>query len=201
MAEPALFHGPVLHMNPKEIPEILDLAQNLLGQWLRYRQFYYKGISKETITPQEEAEFLDISSSIAQNVRKLGQRLDEKKYPYRGSEITGLLKTAISVSHFRNIPAADQKVFYKDWHTTLIYLSRTVGALKFLNEGYRPTVAKPSKGGASGGKQVVAGKAVKGGVKSKGKGGGGSGAMKTVVIVIVLLAAAVGGFFAVRALF
>ncbi len=144
-------------MKKQEIVENLELAQTLLGQWLRYRQFFLKGISDEEIDQQEEADFIETTSAIAQNIRKLGQRIDEKKFPFRRDQISAQLKGAISISHFRNLPEADQKGFYKELHISVIYLSRTVGALKFLNEGYvPPSLAKGKKGkkGKKGGKIV-----------------------------------------------
>ncbi|MCC6546768.1 hypothetical protein IT570_06320 [Candidatus Sumerlaeota bacterium] len=186
-------------MNPKEIPENLDLAQGLLGQWLRYRQFYYKGISKDPISPQEEAEFLEISSAIAQNTRKLVQRLNESEYPFRSNEITAQLRTAISVAHFRNLPAADQRIFYKDWHVSLIYLGRTVGALKFLAEGYsppngvsRPVGKKPGQASPGAKGPAPGAKGASKGGKAK-KGGGGKG-LKTIITVVVVIACLIGGY-------
>jgi len=165
-------------MKPKEIQENLELAENILAQWLRFRQFYYKGISSEPISPDEETQFLETTSSIAQNIRKLGQRIDEKKFPFRKEEISSQLKGAISIGHFRALPPADQRVYYKEWHKSVVYLSRTVGALKFLNEGYRPPPDKKAgakKGGAKGGKSPA----------------------KTMVIVLVVLALLGGGAFLV----
>lgn len=194
-------------MNPKEIPENLELAQNLLGQWLRYRQFYYKGISRDPITPQEESEFLEISSAIAQTVRKLAQRLSEAEYPFRGNEISSQLRSTISVAHFRNLPAADQKVFYKEWHVSLIYLGRTVGALKFLAEGYsppngvsRPVGGKKGAGTSPGSKGAAPG--AKGGAKGgKAKKGGGGKALKVIITLIAVLGGFIGGYFLVTTLF
>lgn len=163
-------------MNAKVIQENLDLAQIMLGQWLRYRQFFMKGISAEEITPDEEAQFLETTSGLAQNVRKLGQRLDEKKFPFRGSEISTQLKSSISIAHFRSMPEPDKRVAYRQWHTSLVYLSRTVGALKFMNEGYVPPMLRAGKG--------------------KGKGKKGTGKPVAIWIAVVVVAA-VAGFFIV----
>ena len=160
-------------MKPKELQENLDLAQQTLGQWLRYRQFFRKGISDEPISAQEEQEFLETTSAIAQNLRKLGQRIDEKKFPFRKTEIAAQLKSTMSISQFRNMAEADRKKFYKEWHISLLHLTRTVGALKFMTEGYRPKEA------AVGGK--------------KGKGGGGLPKGKVVVAVVVVAVLALIG--------
>jgi hypothetical protein len=52
----------------------------------------------------------------------------------------------ISITHIRNMPEADRRTFYKEWHSSMVYLSRTVGAFKFLSEGYRPPEPKAKKG-------------------------------------------------------
>lgn len=136
-------------MKPKELQENLDLAQQTLGQWLRYRQFFRKGTSDEPISSQEEQEFLETTSAIAQNLRKLGQRIDEKKFPFRKNEIAAQLKSTMSIGQFRNMAEPDRKKFYKEWHISLLHLTRTVGALKFMTEGYRPK--EPAVGGKKGG--------------------------------------------------
>ncbi len=133
-------------MNRKEIPELLDLAQTLLEQWLRYREYYLHGISQEEITGEDEADFLDTTSAIAQNSRKLGQRIDEKTFPIKRTEVAQLLRATTSIAYFRQLPDYDRTVFYKDWHVCRVYISRAMGGLKFLNEGYVPPRARKAKG-------------------------------------------------------
>ncbi len=154
-------------MKAKEINEALELTQTLLSQWMKYRQYYEKGISDDPVELDEETEFLETTSSIAQNVRKLGERVNEKQFPFNKDRISALIKRTVSIQYFRNLPEADQKGFYKEWHESVILLSRTVGALKFISEGYVPPESKTK------------------GKKSKKKKGGGGG---TILIVLVILA-------------
>ncbi len=157
-------------MKKKELQEALELTQTLLGQWIRYRQYYLKGISDDEIAPHEDTEFLATTSNIAQTVRKLTERLDEKQYPFKSKEISALIKSTISINYFRTIPENDKKTFYSQWHVIRVYLSRTVGALKFIEEGYIPPV---------GGRKGAA-------TKTKKKGGGGKIVMIIVAIILVL---------------
>jgi hypothetical protein len=133
-------------MKQKDILDSLDLAQSILGQWVRYRDFFYKAISAEAIALDEETQFREVTSTLAQNIKRLQQRIDEKKFPFRGNEISAQLKNVISVQHMRNMPVADRKVFYKEWHLSMVYISRTMGALKFLSEGYQPPLPKAAAG-------------------------------------------------------
>lgn len=132
-------------MKPREIEENLELAQDTLGRWLRFRQFFIMAIEQEEVSSQEEQEFLDTTSSIQQNLRKMESKIDEKQFPFRAKEIKSQIKSAISISNFRGMNEADRKVFYRQWHENRIYLARTVGGIKFLQEGYRPPEAKKKK--------------------------------------------------------
>jgi hypothetical protein len=138
-------------MKPREIADNLELVQDTLGRWLRFRQFFLQAVESEQSTPQDETEFLETTSSIQQNLRKMEQRVDEKQFPFRGKEIKAQLKSAISISNFRGMNDADRKTFYREWHRNRVHLARTVGGIKFLQEGYRPPVPgakkKKKKGG------------------------------------------------------
>lgn len=133
-------------MKQKDILEVLELSQSVLGQWIRYRQYYFKAVSEEPISPQEDVEFRETTSALAQNVRRLAQKIDEKRFPTRTNEISAQLKNIISITHMRNMPEADRRTFYKEWHTSMVYLSRTVGAFKFMSEGYVPPPPKAPPG-------------------------------------------------------
>jgi hypothetical protein len=141
-------------MNTKEINENARMSEEILGKWLRFRQFVLLGFSKQSIEPTDEADFLSTTSMLAQEVRKLGQRLDEKQFPFRSKEISALLKSSISIQHFRAMNDADRRAFTKDWHVSKVYLARTVGAMKFLQEGYRPP--EPKTAGKKGGGKAAA---------------------------------------------
>ncbi|MBI1289826.1 hypothetical protein GC173_01090 [bacterium] len=164
-------------MKQRDILEVLELSQSVLGQWIRYRQYYLKAVSEEPISPQEDVEFRETTSALAQNVRRLAQKIDEKRFPSRTNEVSSQLKNVISITHMRNMPEMDRKNFYKEWHTSMIYLSRTVGAFKFMSEGYVPPEPKTP------------------GAKKKGKGGGvpivpiaiGVGSIVAIVVIVVLL--------------
>ena len=122
-----------------------DLAQTILTQWLAYRSFYFLAISDDEITDEDEREFLDTTSAIAQNVRKLGQKIDPKKSPFKNKEVAELLKKTVNIDYFRRLPEADRRLFYRDWHHCKIYLTRTVGELKFRTEGYVPQAPRRKK--------------------------------------------------------
>ncbi|MCB2155737.1 hypothetical protein KQI84_12705 [bacterium] len=148
------------------------MVQNTLEQWLSFKKYLNKSFGEEDVTPEDESNFLEVKSAVARNVRSVGERLKEmKELDYGGSAIRDLLNKCVSVGHLRALPAADKRALYKDWHGVFVRLSRTVGALKFMSEGYIPR------------SQRAAGKKKKGGGGSKGK----------VIAIVVVVVAVVGG--------
>lgn len=176
-------------MKKQEAADCLALAQNTLELWLSFRKYLQRAFTEDPIGGDEEASFLEVKSSVARNVRQMGERFNDKQFPYGGDKISGLLRSCVSVSHLRSLPLSDRRGLYKEWHTASVLLSRTVGAYKFINEGYEYV---PPKGGGSGapqGGQSIA--AIKAGAKtgpSAKKAGGGS--KKGVVALVVVGAAA-----------
>ncbi|MCC5877805.1 MAG: hypothetical protein JJU11_16415 [Candidatus Sumerlaeia bacterium] len=159
-------------MKPRDIEENLELAQDTLGRWLRFRQFFLMAVEQEEVSSQEEQEFLETTSSIQQNLRKMEQRIEEKNFPFRAKDIKAQIKSAVSISNFRGMNEADRQTFYREWHRNRVYLARTVGGLKFLQEGYRLPEPK----------------------KKKKKKGASKMKMAVIAVVVIIALAAAGNF-------
>ncbi len=167
-------------MKKTVVNDNLALVQNTLEQWLSFKKYLLKSFSEEAeIDSDDESNFLEVKSSVARNIRSLSERLKEvAPLDYGEKHIRELLNKCVSVSHIRSLPAPDKRALFKEWHGAFISLSRCVGALKFMSEGYIPP--PPSKDG-KGGK----------GKSRKSKSGGGGNKMPMIIgIVVVLL---VGG--------
>ncbi|MBI5154880.1 hypothetical protein HZA57_06555 [Candidatus Poribacteria bacterium] len=161
-------------MKKQAVDDILALVQNTMEQWLSFKKYLGKSFSEDEIVSEDETSFLEIKSSVARNIRTLGERVKEvENLDYGGTSIRDLLNKCVSVSHLRALPLNDRRALYKDWHSVFVRLSRTVGAFKFISEGYVP--------GSAGGKKGA-----------KGKGKGKKGGNKTVMIVVVVLVLAGG---------
>ncbi len=126
-------------MKQQAIDENLTLVQNTLELWLSFKRFMLVGYSETEVSAADETDFLEVKSSVSKNLRALSERIRAVgNIDYGEKTIRELLTKCVSVSHLRNIPKSDQKAIRKDWHSVFIRLSRTVGALKFLSEGYQP---------------------------------------------------------------
>lgn len=158
-------------MKKEAIQENLALVQNTLERWISFKKFLLFSYTDQEIGSEEEANFLEIKSNVARNVRTLGERFKAAAsgMDYGEKTIRDLLNKCVSVTHLRGLPLNDRRHIYKEWHTAFIRLSRSVGALKFLSEGYVPP--DPTK-------------------KKKGKGG----AVSAIIAVVVVVLLAVVGF-------
>lgn len=143
------------------IDEYLTLVQGTLEQWLAFRKYLLKAFSDEEIGPDDETDFLDIKSNVARNVRTMSERI--KGYAgldYGDKMIRELLNKCVSANTLRTLPEKDQSALLTEWHKVFIRLSRSVGALKFMSEGYVPpapgTGKKGKKGKKKGGNKGVA---------------------------------------------
>ncbi len=126
-------------MKQQALEENLTLVQNTLELWLSFRRFMLKGYSEAEVTAADETDFLEVKSSLSKNLRALSERIRAVgNIDYGEKSIRELLTKCVSVSHLRQVPKADQKSIRKDWHSVFVRLSRCVGALKFLSEGYIP---------------------------------------------------------------
>jgi len=140
-------------MKKAVIDDHLHLVQSTLEQWISFRRFMNKAFSDSEIAPDEEPSFLEVKSNVARNIRTITER--SKSFPGLDAGdkiIRDMLTKCVSVAHLRALPPADQKVLLKEWHQSFIRLSRSVGALKFLSDGYLPDSMsgkkKKKKGGA-----------------------------------------------------
>lgn len=129
-------------MKKPQIIECGQLSQTALEQWIGLRGFFLKASSTAEITVEDEAHFLEAKSQINRGFRGLADRIDQKIFYCGADKAQDLMRQAVNVSHLRTIPVADQKNLYKQWHTVFVHLSRTVGAFKFLSEGYVPPPRK-----------------------------------------------------------
>jgi hypothetical protein len=155
--------------------ENLGAVQDTLEQWLSFKRFLLKSYGEEKLTPDDEAAFLEIKSSVTKGVRTIGEKLKPLALEYGQTTIRDMLNRCVSLTHLRALPMPDRDQLLKSWHTVFVKMSRTVGALKFMEEGYRPPQPKKRK------------KAKKGGV-----------GMNAPTIAVVLAAAAAAWWFFLR---
>jgi len=167
-------------MKKQAVDDNLTLVQNTLELWLSFKRFMLRSFADAEIGSSDETDFLEVKSSLSKNLRSLTERIKlVGNIDFGEKTIRELLTKCVSVSHLRQLPKNDQKALKKEWHGVFIRLSRCVGALKLLSEGYVP----PSLG-----------------AKGKRK-KGGSGSKKGLVIGIVVTVVVIGGAVAAAVVF
>ena len=132
-------------MKTQVIAANLEGFKNLLQLWVSFRKYFQRSFTSEPISRQEEQDFLELKSTLAKSYRALAQRSNELFY-YGGDKILEILRQSISVGHLRALPIGDKRTLYTNWHTVFVYLSRTVGAYRFLAEGFVPLLREKKDG-------------------------------------------------------
>jgi hypothetical protein len=122
-------------------------AENLLGLWLRTRQFFAKANTEDPITREEEQQFLEMKSEVTKVQRTVAPKIPADA-GFGSEKMIELLRQSISIGHLRGLPRADRMGIMAQWHSVFIYMCRAVGALKFIAEGWQPR-AKQKDGGAN----------------------------------------------------
>ena len=119
-----------------------------MGLWLRTRQFFAKANAEEPITREDEQQFLEMKSEITKYQRTVTPKMPAN-VSFGGDRMTELLRQSISISHLRGLPKPDRMALLSTWHTVFILLTRAVGALKFIAEGYTPSQSGSKGAGGS----------------------------------------------------
>lgn len=120
---------------PSEVA--LKEAQALLQLWLRSRGFINKAVSEEPITRDEEQSFLETKSEISKYQRTIATKLPPD-VSFGAERMQEILRQSISINHLRALPKNDRQMLISNWHFVFINLSRAMGCLQFLAEGYVP---------------------------------------------------------------
>lgn len=162
-------------MNLEAIDQNLTLLQGMLEQWLSFRKYIDRSFDDTPASAEEETGFLEIKSSISRSSRTVAEKIKSVgKMDFGEKVLRESLTKCVSVDHMKKLPLSDKRSLVKDWHGVFIKLSRSVGALKMMSEGYLPL--DPAKSG-----------------KKKSK--KGMGKPMLIVIVLIVLAVLGGGIY------
>ena len=101
---------------------------------------------------------------------------------FGADKMIDLLRQSISISHLRGLPRPDRTAIMAQWHSVFIYLCRSVGALKFIAEGWQPTVKHKGAGANISDLKKAAAK--------KGDSAGGGFFSPKVLVAVALIAVA-----------
>lgn len=154
--------------------QALQEGQQLLNLWLQAKNSLAKAFTDAPVSQEEERQFLEVKSSVSQYTRLVSQKLPPD-VKIGGERMQELLRQAISISHLRGLPKSDKQTLVANWHASFIQLTRAVGCLQFITEGYQP---QPK--GAPGSR---------GGVVVKKKSADWGGRLKLVIVLAIIAGA------------
>jgi hypothetical protein len=115
----------------------LSEAQSLMQLWLKAKGYLARANTDDPISREHEQDFLETKSELSKCQRLLGPKLP-KEVSYGADKMQEILRQSISIGHLRGLPKQDKATLMGTWHLVFINLSRAVGALQFLAEGYIP---------------------------------------------------------------
>ena len=124
---------------PVEVAQLKGSVKELLETWMRIKLAFQKAFSREEITPEQENAFLQLKSDLSRHYRSVGSRLP-KDLQFDGDQMMEMLKNAISMQHLQNQPVNEKRRIFNFWHQVYVKMTRTLGALETIDEGYFPSL-------------------------------------------------------------
>ena len=122
-----------MQMKHQIVEESRPMADSLLKNWLAFHKFLRLAMSDQPITREQDQMFLQIKSAVSRTYSQIRSRLP-RALTGSPERMQDVMKTALSVSHIRNLPATDRRALYTLWHAFYVELCRTAGALKYMAE-------------------------------------------------------------------
>jgi len=126
-------------MNKAAVNENLELLQSTLEQWLSFQKYIKRSMADQPANPSEETAFLEIKSNISRTSRSIAEKMKAVgKMEFGEKLMRELLTKCVSIDHMYKLPPSDKRGLMKEAHVVTVRMTRTVGALKMLSEGYVP---------------------------------------------------------------
>ena len=123
-----------LELKIKKVKEFMEL-------WVKFHDMYKDALSHETITPEEEKNFLETKSLIARKYQALIEHLGiDRPYDDKTFDVISQLLSLKSVAAISDLSL--NKIEY-DWHNSYVLLNKLLGELEARQE----TLRKVSKVG------------------------------------------------------
>lgn len=115
-------------MRDRRLEKNIARVEAFIELWKQLSQFLDRGFRGGTFTDEEEAQFLDLKSRIAQQhelvMTMLGAEAD------RDDKALRLLNSVPSLAGFRDLPEGMDKRLSNEWHSTYLSMQALLGRLK-----------------------------------------------------------------------
>jgi hypothetical protein len=116
-------------MRDRNLDKNIKRVEGFLERWKELSKFLERGLQGQDFTNEEESEFLQLKSTIAQEhqvlMTTLGSMVSE-----RDDKPLRLLNVAPSLQSLRELPEAMAKKTTADWHNIYLSLQALLGRLR-----------------------------------------------------------------------
>jgi hypothetical protein len=103
-------------------------SKELLALWRVFHDFFVMGVKGDNLTPEKEAQFLELKSKIAMLHDSFMEALTHDQNI--GQEVLNIVSRAITLKHLSKQSAADIKKMEIEWHESYLLLNETIGSLE-----------------------------------------------------------------------
>jgi hypothetical protein len=115
-------------MRDRKLEKNIERVQEFVELWKQLSQFLDRGFKGTEFSGDEEAGFLELKSSIAQEHEFLATTLGSEM-PHEDKTLR-LLNSLPSLAGFRELPEGMGKKITSEWHSTFIAMQSLLGRLR-----------------------------------------------------------------------
>lgn len=109
--------------------------KDFMQLWIKFHDMYKSAVNCETVTPEEEAAFLETKSLIARKYQALKDYLDiNSSYDDRTFDV---ILQVLSLKSVAAISDLSLRKIENDWHSSYIVLNKLLGELEGKQESLR----------------------------------------------------------------
>jgi len=122
-------------MVDKDLEHKIKKVKEFMELWVKFHDLYKDALSHETITPEEEKNFLETKSLIARKYQALIEYIGiDRPYDDRTFDVISQLLSLKSVAAISDLSL--NKIEY-DWHNSYVLLNKLLGELEARQESLR----------------------------------------------------------------
>ncbi len=115
-------------MRNKSLEGKIELLKEFIEEWIGFRDFLREALKDETISAEEEKEFLEIKSLIARKYQGLTRILEKDFVP--DERLMDIISHAVSLEGLTETSGMQFRKIENDWHLSYIHLNKLLGNLE-----------------------------------------------------------------------
>ena len=121
----------MFQVREEEIEERIEDIKDLIRIWRRFYRILSAGFDPENLTPEKEAEFHQIKTTVAQRHRHFMEVITEDEDKHIGQNVLNLVKRVISLKEFAKLSTLEINKLSIEWHDASILLNEILGSLEY----------------------------------------------------------------------